>query len=63
MIYNNLLEMVGRTPMLAVQEGNSRLLLKLERFNPGGSVKDRIALAMIEDAERKGQLKSGATII
>lgn len=63
MIYNNLLEMVGRTPMLAVQEGNSRLLLKLERFNPGGSVKDRLALAMIEDAERKGQLKSGATII
>ncbi len=63
MIYNNLLEMVGRTPMLAVQEGNSRLLLKMERFNPGGSVKDRIALAMIEDAERKGQLKSGATII
>ena len=49
--------------MLEVKEGNSRLLLKMERFNPGGSVKDRIALAMIEDAERKGQLKSGATII
>lgn len=63
MIVNNLIELVGRTPMLAVQEGNSRLLLKMERFNPGGSVKDRIALAMIEDAERKGQLKSGATII
>lgn len=63
MIVNNLIELVGHTPMLAVQEGNSRLLLKMERFNPGGSVKDRIALAMIEDAERKGQLKSGATII
>ena len=63
MIVNNLIELIGHTPMLAVQEGNSRLLLKLERFNPGGSVKDRIALAMIEDAERKGQLKSGATII
>lgn len=63
MIVNNLIELVGHTPMLAVQEGNTRLLLKLERFNPGGSVKDRIALAMIEDAERKGQLKSGATII
>ena len=63
MIVNNLIELIGHTPMLAVQEGNSRLLLKMERFNPGGSVKDRIALAMIEDAERKGQLKSGATII
>lgn len=63
MIVNNLIELVGHTPMLAVQEGNSRLLLKMERFNPGGSVKDRIALAMIEDAERKGQLKSGSTII
>lgn len=63
MIVKNLLELVGKTPMLEIKEGNSRLLLKMERFNPGGSVKDRIALAMIEDAERKGQLKSGATII
>lgn len=63
MIVRNLIELVGKTPMLEVKEGNSRLLLKMERFNPGGSVKDRIALAMIEDAERKGQLKSGATII
>lgn len=46
--------------MLEVQKG---LLLKLERFNPGGSVKDRTALAMIEDAERKGILQPGATII
>lgn len=63
MIYKNLLEMIGRTPMLAVQEGNCRLLLKMERFNPGGSVKDRIALAMIEDAEKNGKLQPGATII
>ncbi len=63
MIVNNLIELVGHTPMLAVQEGNSRLLLKLERFNPGGSVKDRLALAMIEDAERSGKLQAGATII
>ena len=49
--------------MLAVQEGNCRLLLKMERFNPGGSVKDRIALAMIEDAEKNGKLQPGATII
>ena len=46
--------------MLEIQPG---LLLKLERFNPGGSVKDRTALAMIEDAEQNGQLKPGATII
>lgn len=60
MIYKTLLEMVGKTPMLEIQPG---LLLKLERFNPGGSVKDRIALAMIEDAEKKGKLVSGSTII
>ena len=60
MIYNSLLEMIGKTPMLEIQPG---LLLKLERFNPGGSVKDRIALAMIEDAEKKGKLVPGATII
>ena len=60
MIVKNLLELVGKTPMLEVQPG---LLLKLERFNPGGSVKDRVALAMIEDAERSGKLQPGATII
>lgn len=63
MIVKNLLELVGKTPMLEIIEGNTRLLLKLERFNPGGSVKDRIALAMIEDAERSGKLQPGATII
>ena len=63
MIVKNLLELVGKTPMLEIKEGNTRLLLKLERFNPGGSVKDRIALAMIEDAERSGKLQLGATII
>lgn len=60
MIVKNLLELIGKTPMLEIQPG---LMLKLERFNPGGSVKDRTALAMIEDAERKGVLVSGATII
>lgn len=60
MIYNSLLDMIGKTPMLEIQEG---LFLKLERFNPGGSVKDRIALAMIEDAEKRGMLKASATII
>ena len=52
--------MIGSTPMLEIQQG---LLLKLERFNPGGSVKDRTALAMIEDAEKRGVIKPGATII
>ena len=60
MIVKNLLELIGKTPMLEIQPG---LMLKLERFNPGGSVKDRTALAMIEDAERKGVLVPGATII
>ena len=60
MIFTSLLEMVGKTPMLEIQKG---LMLKLERFNPGGSVKDRIALAMIEDAEKNGKLTSGSTTI
>lgn len=68
-IYQNLMELIGHTPLMEVQqitknEGlKARLLVKLENFNPGGSVKDRIALAMIEEAERKGLLKPGATII
>lgn len=60
MIVQSLIELIGRTPMLEIQPG---LLLKLERFNPGGSVKDRTALAMIEDAEKRGALVPGATII
>ncbi len=60
MVVQSLLELIGRTPMLEIQPG---LFLKMERFNPGGSVKDRAALAMIEDAERKGVLQPGATII
>lgn len=66
MIYNSLVELIGKTPVLKVSgfEGQQAdILLKLEYFNPGGSVKDRIALAMIDDAEKKGVLKPGATII
>jgi cysteine synthase A len=66
MIYNHLTDLIGNTPLLAVTglDGQqARLLLKLEYFNPGGSVKDRVALAMIEDAERTGVLTPGATII
>ena len=65
MIYKNLTEIVGQTPLLQATAAGlqARLLLKLEYFNPGGSVKDRVALAMIEDAEERGLLKPGATII
>ena len=62
MIYNHLTDLIGNTPLLAVTglDGQqARLLLKLEYFNPGGSVKDRVALAMIEDAERNGVLTPG----
>ena len=66
MIYNSLTQLIGRTPILKFSGYDGQqadILLKLEYFNPGGSVKDRIALAMIEDAEAKGILKPGATII
>ncbi len=66
MIYNKLTELVGNTPMLRINGLAGQvadLVVKLEYFNPGGSVKDRIALAMIEDAEQKGVLQPGATII
>lgn len=66
MIYKNLTELIGNTPLLEIKglsEQKAKLLLKLELFNPGGSVKDRVALSMIEDAEAKGILKPGATII
>lgn len=68
-IYNNLISLIGNTPLMEVarlsQEENlkARLLVKLECFNPGGSVKDRVALSMIEAAEKDGMLVPGATII
>ena len=66
MIYKNITELIGGTPLIEISgvEGQkARIAVKLEKSNPGGSVKDRIALAMIEDAEAKGVLKPGATII
>ena len=66
MIYNSLSALIGNTPLLRVSGLDGQvadILLKLEYFNPGGSVKDRIALAMIEDAEASGTLQPGATII
>ena len=66
MIYSSITELVGRTPLVEVsgfENQKARIVVKVEAFNPGGSVKDRIALAMIEDAEKKSVLKPGATII
>ena len=66
MIYDKLTDLIGGTPLLRISgiEGQqAEIIVKLEYFNPGGSVKDRIALAMIEDAEQQGVLKPGATII
>ncbi len=66
MIYDSLTSLIGNTPLLRVSglEGQlASIVLKLEYFNPGGSVKDRVALAMIEDAEEKGVLREGSTII
>ncbi|MBU0878876.1 MAG: cysteine synthase A [Candidatus Omnitrophica bacterium] len=64
---NNVLELIGNTPMVRlnkiIEPDSAEILAKLEFFNPGGSVKDRICLSMIEDAEEKGLLKPGATII
>ena len=68
-IHQNLLSLIGNTPLVEVQniarEENlkARVIVKIESRNPGGSVKDRIALAMVEDAEKEGLLKPGGTII
>lgn len=66
-IYNNITELVGKTPIVklnrVVPEGAADVYVKLESFNPGSSVKDRIALAMIEAAEKAGIIKPGDTIV
>lgn len=67
MIYNNVLELIGNTPILKVKnmvdENSADVYVKLEKFNPGGSTKDRAALGMIEEAEKSGKLKKGMTIV
>ncbi len=67
MIVDNILDCIGNTPMVRVNHLNPNpdleLFVKLEKFNPGGSVKDRITKYMIESAERKGELKKGMTVI
>ena len=66
-IAKTVLEKIGGTPLVEISgklnKGGARVLAKVEFFNPGGSVKDRISLAMIEDAEKRGVLKPGATIV
>ena len=68
-IFNRITELIGQTPLVrlnkfaANRQAKANIIAKVEFFNPGGSVKDRIALAMIEDAERKGILQPGGTII
>ena len=66
-IAKTVLEKVGGTPLVEISgrlnRGGARVLAKVEFFNPGGSVKDRIALSMVEDAERRGILKPGATLV
>ena len=66
MIYDNILDTVGRTPVVRTQRlapSGVDLFVKVEAFNPGGSVKDRLALAIILDAEQRGTLKPGQTVI
>ena len=68
-IKTNICQLVGKTPLLDAAsfakeaEAKARILVKLECMNPGGSAKDRVALSMIEDAEKKGILKEGSVII
>lgn len=68
-IYNNISELIGNTPLVRLEEVEkqenlkAKLVVKVEAFNPGGSVKDRIALAMIEQAEKDGLLKPGGLIV
>ena len=65
MKYNSILETIGNTPHVRINRlfGDANVWIKSERSNPGGSIKDRIGLAMIEDAERSGALKPGGTIV
>lgn len=64
--FHSVTELIGNTPLLQLHKlnsGVSELFLKLENQNPGGSIKDRVALSMINEAERQGLLKPGGTII
>ena len=65
MIYDNILQTIGNTPVIKINKlgpEHAEIYVKCEAFNPLASVKDRLAIALIEDAERKGQLKAGICI-
>src|SRR5919205_896587 len=66
-VYDNILELIGETPLVRMHQVTRHVkptvLAKIEYFNPGGSVKDRIGIRMIEDAERRGLLRPGGTIV
>ena len=66
-IYDNITQLIGNTPMVRlnriVPEGSAEVIVKLESFNPLSSVKDRIAISMVEEAEKSGELRPGATIV
>ena len=66
MIYNNILELIGKTPILKlnnIQNNNNNIYLKLEKYNSGGSIKDRAVLGMIEDLMKDNKIKQGDTIV
>ncbi len=67
MYYNSIIETIGNTPLVKLNKVNKgipgTILVKVEYFNPGNSMKDRMAIKMIEDAEKEGKLKPGGTII
>ncbi len=64
MIYRDALELIGNTPIISLDKiGYKNVYVKLEKYNPGGSIKDRIALSMIEGAERRGELKEGSVLV
>src|SRR5438094_6634696 len=66
-IYDNITELIGNTPMVRLhrvpEEGSAEVVVKLEAFNPLSSVKDRIAISMVAEAEKAGELKPGSTIV
>lgn len=64
MIYKDALELIGNTPIISLDKiGYKNVYVKLEKYNPGGSIKDRIALSMIEGAEKRGVLKEGSVLV
>jgi cysteine synthase A len=65
-IYDNITELIGRTPLVRLNRlsfGGAEVVLKLESFNPASSVKDRISISMVNEAEKAGELQPGDTIV